>query len=107
MNDPNITLCLLLMSAFLLGAAVTLVAVALGGFLVFKSKREAHERLFSSGPLQGNAFVVDQVQLDEEDEKEDPDAVPGILQRKSDAFVDQYMRDKLAGLPRMDPERAN
>ncbi len=34
----------------LLQAVIILAAVALGGWLVFRTKRDAHERLFASAP---------------------------------------------------------
>lgn len=63
--SPDITtfgpgmLVLSVLGACLMTSVYTLAGVALGGWLVFRTKKEAHERLFSAKPPQGEAFVLD------------------------------------------------
>ena len=69
-----------------MGSAITLLAVALGGLLVFKTKREPHESLFSVGSPKADAFVLDP--LDDEPEK-NKDVVPDIVKAQTDKFLEQ------------------
>jgi hypothetical protein len=45
--------------AFAMGALFLLIGVCIGGSLVFKTKREPHESLFSMRRPQGEAYVLD------------------------------------------------
>lgn len=48
-----------LILAFILAWVCTLSGVALGGFLVFRTKREGYEQMFSVKPPEGQAFNTD------------------------------------------------
>lgn len=49
-----------LILAFWSGGMMAIAAVALGGWLVFRTKRESHERLFSGRPEQGSVIMTDE-----------------------------------------------
>lgn len=74
--------------AFGMGSTVTLFAVALGGLLVFKTKREPHESLFSVGSPKADAFVLDPLD-DELKENKNKDIVPDIVKAQTDKFLNQ------------------
>lgn len=48
-----------LMGSVFLGGAMTLLACALGGYLVFRTKRDSHEQLFRLSQPQGTAIIHD------------------------------------------------
>ena len=48
-----------LLLAVITGWFITFVSVALGGWLVFKTKRESHEGLFNPGKQEAEVFNVD------------------------------------------------
>jgi hypothetical protein len=50
---------LVMFGAFAMGALSILLGVCLGGVLVFRTKREPHESLFSMRRPQGEAYVLD------------------------------------------------
>ena len=74
--------------AFGMGSTITLLAVTLGGLLVFKTKRESHERLFSIGSPKADAFVMDPLD-DELGENKNKDVVPDIVKAQTDKFLNQ------------------
>lgn len=73
--------------ALALGGLLSLTGVALGGLLVWKTKREPYERFFGGAP-KGEVFSIDD--LGEEEEEEQPTRVSEEIQRRTDAFVDQF-----------------
>lgn len=52
--------------AFILAWICTLSGVALGGFLVFRTKREGYDPLFQANPPTGESFHLDDLGLDAE-----------------------------------------
>jgi hypothetical protein len=66
----------------------SLVGVALGGYLVFRTKREAHDSLFNVKPPKGEAWVEDVIP-GEPDQREDP--VPELFRQQSDNFLRQFV----------------
>jgi hypothetical protein len=69
----------------LLGWIATLSGVALGGFLVFRTKRDRYDALFSSGAPKGEAFSL-------EDDGTDvvPAEIPEKIQKINRRFVDLF-----------------
>jgi hypothetical protein len=92
--------------SFLLGALTVLVAVALGAYLVFRTKREPHESLFGKEP-EAKAFVFDEFadvgqpkpvvprhgRIFTAPAAEDP--VPGIMDKQTEKFL-QVLAEKKA-----------
>lgn len=80
-----------LLIAFSMGGILTLMSVALGGFLVFRTRRDSHEPLFGISSPKAEAFVLDP--MDETETKEDnEDIVPGLLKKRTDAFLEQLKK---------------
>jgi len=86
-----------MITAFVLAWLCTLSGVALGGFLVFRTKRD-QEPLFRSPPAEGDGFNV----LDGETEMVDREIptsrahIPKPVQDANDLFVQQFA-ERLAG----------
>lgn len=80
-----------LLFAFLLAWVSTLSGVALGGFLVFKTKREHFDSLFT-GQKPGDSFNIqdDYSDLVENGSKA---RIPKEIQKANTAFVDQFAND--------------
>lgn len=78
--------------AFAMGGVMTLMAVGLGGFLVFRTRRDSHESLFALKSPKGDAFVVDPIAETFGDE-EPKDAVPDILRKQTDRFMEQLKKE--------------
>ena len=53
-----------------MGGALCLLSVTLGGYLVWKTKRESHEAFFGLSNQGGDAFVIGEPNLDEDKEPE-------------------------------------
>lgn len=73
---------------FAAGTLFPLLGVALGGFLVFRTKKESHESLFPGREKPGEAFNID-----EEWEKNIPEAVsqkiPDVVAKAAARFREQ------------------
>jgi flagellar basal body-associated protein FliL len=95
---------LILLLVVFVTSILTMAAVGLGGLLVFRTKKESHEKLFSVGPPKGESFVVDDFSdgfLDQQ--KEVPrypkkpvveDALPEIIARQNADFLNQLKQGK-------------
>lgn len=88
----------LLIACWLLGylsAAFTLVGVALGGYLVYRTKRESHESIFT-GPSKGDTGTArgSYVQDDMDDDLEMGTDVTSTMQKQNSRFLNQ-MQDEL------------
>ena len=79
--------------AFGMGGVMTLMAVALGGFLVFRTRRDSHEALFQVKQPKGDAFVLDPMETGFGD-MEQKDVVPDIIKKQTDRFTEQLLREK-------------
>ena len=77
-----------LLTAFFLAWVSTLSGVALGGFLVFRTKRDTHEALFQTKPPQGEAFNIDDGFGDEP--VKSTAEIPKTVQEHHDRFVEQF-----------------
>lgn len=93
-------LLILLLSGVLTGL-LSLAGVALGGTLVFRTRRDSHESLFQFKKPQGAAFTVDP--FEEEGgqpmrgkvfPQKEEDAVPGILDAQTSRFLEQIKHEK-------------
>lgn len=71
-----------------LGGLLSLGGVALGAVIVFRTKREPHERLFGGVP-KGEVFSVDDLGFDAEKEEEAWQP-PESIQKRSEEFVNQF-----------------
>lgn len=96
-------LVLSVLGACLMSSVYTLVGVALGGWLVFRTKKEAHERLFSAKPPQGEAFVLDPFDESGLAQPLKPKGVPAgeevdrgaeTLDRMTSKFLDQMKMER-------------
>jgi hypothetical protein len=78
---------------FLVGMIGPLLGVALGGILVFRTKREGHESLFPGKEKSGEAFNIE-----EEWEKNVAEAteqvIPEVTKRAGDRFRDQLASEE-------------
>ncbi len=85
-----------LLIAFGMGGLLTIMSVALGGFLVFRTRRDSHEPLFSMNSPKAESFVLDPMDdtITGEDNK---DIVPDLLKKQTDRFLDQLKREKVNG----------
>jgi hypothetical protein len=99
------SIALILLAVFL-GAIMTLIGVALGALVVFRTKREPHESLFKVGAEKGDAFIRDDYADEVEDtidarreargeKKEDPyDPFPPHVKAAHERMVLQLAKDK-------------
>jgi len=92
-----ITIAICLCFSFFLGAAVTLSAVALGGYLVFRTKKEPHDSLFGK-EQEAKAFLVDEFRTEpipytrrpvfgEPADQGSGDPVPGMMEKQTEKFL--------------------
>jgi hypothetical protein len=74
--------------AFVLSWISTVSGVALGGYLVFKTKRENYEGLFNSKEPQGQAFNIDEMggMIPAQSTAE----IPRPVFDANSAFIDQF-----------------
>ena len=71
---------------FITGWIATVSGVILGGFLVFRTKREQYDPLFSSGkPPKGEAFV-----LGDDGTEVQPTEIPDMINNMNKRFVDTF-----------------
>ena len=91
---------IIILAAVLLGAALALVGVALGGLLVFRTKKEPGAGLFNTRTERGDAYIMDDFESEPDqpskgrDQKiEDP--VPSIVAKQTERFLSQ-IKDKHA-----------
>lgn len=75
--------------AFVMAWICTLSGVALGGFLVFKTKREHYEGLFT-GEQKGDSFNVLDDYSDFSGEARSSAKIPPEVEAANNAFVDQF-----------------
>lgn len=77
-----------LILAFILAWICTLSGVALGGFLVFRTKREGYEQMFSTKPPEGMAFnTEDEYKFDQPETKTE---LPQSVMDATDRFTQQF-----------------
>ena len=88
-----------------LGWFATLTGVALGGFLVYRTKRDG-ETLFSGTKKEkGEAFnLQDDFMVHDDEKKHEPVEIPDVIQKNSNRFIDQ-MFDRIAGGSSSDAEK--
>ena len=78
---------LMIIVVFLVGWVTTLSGVALGGWLVYRTKREPYEGLFT-GDKPGDAFNI---QDEFEHTREmTTTKIPEAVEKANDAFVNQF-----------------
>ncbi len=82
--------------AFFLGGLQTLLACALGGYLVFRTKREPHESFFENKPAQGEVGSLDEVMGPGEDEDVVPQLFAEFEQRNAE-FLKQTQQESAHG----------
>ena len=101
MTDTS-SMLLILLIAVLLGAVLALAGAALGGLLVFKTRKEPGATLFNARGERGDAFILDDYEggVEEQpikgrDQKvEDP--VPSIVAKQTERFLNQLKGKKEA-----------
>lgn len=85
--------------AFILAWACSLSGVALGGFLVFRTKREGYDNMFSVKQPEGQAFNVnDGFEL--RDTQTSKTEFPAEFREAQDRFTEQFaqsLADKAGG----------
>ena len=90
---------IIILAAVLLGAALALAGAALGGLLVFKTKKEPGAGLFNTRTERGDAYIMDDFESEPDQPKgrdqkiEDP--VPSIVAKQTERFLSQ-IKDKHA-----------
>jgi hypothetical protein len=90
MPDLTSSLVLILLAVFL-GAVLTLLGTALGGLLVFRTRRDSHEPLFQVREPKGDAFVSDDFP---EIKPAEEDVVPSLFP-KNEEFLRQLKTGKV------------
>lgn len=75
--------------AFLLAWICTFTGVALGGWLVYRTKREVHEGLFQTREPVGESFNLDDG-FDEDEPFPSKVTIPQPVATANDAFVQQF-----------------
>jgi hypothetical protein len=103
-----ISLLLIFLLCGFLAGLLCLGGVALGGLLVFKTKKESHEQLFSFKKPQGGAFVVDPFEEEQTGEPQGKghtflsglqhqpdDAATKLLDEQTERFLEQYQMQKV------------
>ena len=92
----------LLISCWLLGylsALFTLIGVALGGYLVYRTKREGHESILGGpskgdvGTARGSYFQDDIEDIDDDDLGMGVDVMQAV-KRQNSRFMDQYAKSQ-------------
>jgi|GEM_PF-2154005 len=84
---------------FAAGWASAVSSVALGGYLVFRTKRETHESLFSPGkPVEETAINI----VDPMDMPQDAVTAPQEVQARNNDFVHAFA-ERLAKVPGVRP----
>ncbi len=81
-----------MITAFILAWLSTLSGVALGGFLVYRTKKESYEPLFAKQP-EGDSFNVDDIS--EMQEQVSTATIPTAVHQANSAFIDQFADDLL------------
>lgn len=79
-----------LLLAIAVEGIIVLAACALGGFLVFRTKRDSHEQLFKLSQPQGTAIIHDDL-----DEEPEVDAAKQMFERLMPQT--QRMRQQMGG----------
>lgn len=75
--------------AFILSWITTVSGVMLGGYLVFKTKRESYESVFSPGDAKGDSFNI----IDEFGNMENLSSsaeIPKPVNKANNVFMDQF-----------------
>lgn len=104
-----ISLLLIFLLCGFLAGLLCLGGVALGGLLVYRTKRESHEQLFSLKKPQGGAFVVDPFEEELTGEAQgkghafvsglqpqsDDDTATKLLDEQTKRFLEQYQMQKV------------
>jgi hypothetical protein len=80
-----------MISAFILAWVSTLSGVALGGWLVYRTKREGYDNMFSMPPA-GEAFNVEDP-LSDMPLNVSKASIPKPIKTANDVFVDQFVQD--------------
>jgi len=101
MTDTS-SMLLILLIAVLLGAVLALAGAALGGLLVFKTRKEPGASLFNTRAERGDAFILDDYEGGVEEQPikgrdqrvEDP--VPNIVAKQTERFLSQLKGKKEA-----------
>lgn len=79
---------LFIISLFCLGAVFTLGGVALGGWLVYRTKRDPYEPMFG-GTGKGDSFNLDDG-LDVGDDPATSAGLPGVTEKANSNFIKQF-----------------
>ena len=74
-----------------IGAISVLLGVALGGWLVFKTKRDSHESLFQLKEPKGQAFNIEE---DWEKELSETTETPSKVAQAAGKFRQQFVAEK-------------
>jgi hypothetical protein len=81
----------LMIAVFLAGWLSTLSGVALGGWLVYRTKRDPYDPLFPSGSNTGSSFNIDD-DLSQVEEESIP-GMPKVTAKANTAFVQQFAEE--------------
>jgi len=79
-----------LMLAYILAWLCTLSGVALGGFLVFRTKREGYDSLFRAKPPEGQAFNLEDDYSFESVAATGNTEIPNTLDETNSRFMEQF-----------------
>lgn len=92
---------LLILLAVFLGAVLTLAGAALGGLLVFRTRKEPGAGLFRVGQEKGDAFLlddyeggIDEIPVKPRGPKAVDDPVPSIVAKQTERFLSQLKNKK-------------
>jgi hypothetical protein len=99
MADPSYSF-LILLAAVLMGAVLALTGAALGGLLVFKTRKEPGASLFNTRAERGDAFILDDYEGGVEEQpikgrdQKGEDPVPSIVAKQTELFLSQLKNAK-------------
>ena len=84
-------------AGYLAGATLSLLAVCLGGYLVYRTKRESHEPLFTSiaRKIDAKPVNIDDINYNEP-AQDDTDAGAELINTQTSKFIDQLRSKKSA-----------
>jgi len=71
------------------GWLATLSGVALGGWLVYRTKRESHEGLWSAKPPEGDAFNI--IDDEQSEHMQSSASLPRAVESANEAFINQFV----------------
>ena len=88
MTISIIQLAIIILAAYAMGWLCAVSSGAVFAYIVFRTKKEQHERLFPKRPKSRETpFVIDEFAADIEPEKEDEGGLPDIIKKQNERMA--------------------